>query len=81
MLDKQSMCMLRNRAVKRLDVFNILEFHRSSRIFFQILKDFSLKVPLGKRVALVGESGCGKSTVVKLISRFYDPQTGSVSYL
>ena len=43
------------------------------------MKDFSLKVPCGKRVALVGESGCGKSTVAKLISRFYDPQKGSVS--
>ena len=45
----------------------------------QILKDFNLKVPSGKRVALVGESGCGKSTVVKLIQRFYDPVMGSVS--
>ena len=45
----------------------------------QILKDFNLKVPSGKRVALVGESGCGKSTVVKLIQRFYDPVKGYVS--
>ena len=49
-------------------------------IFFeQILSDFNLKVPPGKRVALVGESGCGKSTIVKLIQRFYDPLRGTVS--
>jgi ABC-type bacteriocin/lantibiotic exporter with double-glycine peptidase domain len=35
-------------------------------------------VPKGKRVALVGESGCGKSTVVKLIQRFYDVAEGSL---
>jgi ABC-type bacteriocin/lantibiotic exporter with double-glycine peptidase domain len=35
-------------------------------------------VPKGKRVALVGESGCGKSTVVKLIQRFYDIAEGSL---
>ena len=45
----------------------------------QVLKGFNLKVPNGKRIALVGESGCGKSTVIKLISRFYDPQRGTVS--
>ena len=47
--------------------------------FEQILSDFNLKVPPGKRVALVGESGCGKSTIVKLIQRFYDPLRGTVS--
>jgi ABC-type bacteriocin/lantibiotic exporter with double-glycine peptidase domain len=35
-------------------------------------------VPKGKRVALVGESGCGKSTVVKLIQRFYDIAEGNL---
>ena len=44
----------------------------------QILQDFSLQVPSGKRVALVGESGCGKSTIVKLVERFYDPVGGAV---
>lgn len=37
-----------------------------------------MKVETGKTVALVGESGCGKSTVVQLIQRFYDPDEGVV---
>ena len=45
-----------------------------------VFRDFSLKVPSGKTVALVGESGSGKSTVVGLIERFYDPQQGQVSH-
>ncbi len=44
-----------------------------------VFRDFSLRVPSGKTVALVGESGSGKSTVVGLIERFYDPQQGQVS--
>ncbi|EKD62472.1 MAG: hypothetical protein ACD_52C00156G0002 [uncultured bacterium] len=43
------------------------------------LKNFSLKVRQGQSVALVGRSGSGKTTVVKLLMRFYDPQKGSIS--
>ena len=44
-----------------------------------ILPDFSLDIPAGQTVALVGTTGAGKSTLAKLISRFYDPSKGSVS--
>ncbi|KAK7382620.1 hypothetical protein VNO80_01564 [Phaseolus coccineus] len=43
-----------------------------------ILNRFSLDIPSGTSVALVGQSGCGKSTVISLIERFYDPQEGEV---
>ncbi len=43
-----------------------------------VLKDFSLQADSGEVVALVGPSGAGKSTVVGLLTRFYDPQQGSI---
>ena len=42
------------------------------------LKEINLKVPHGKTTALVGPSGSGKSSILNLIPRFYDPDTGSV---
>ena len=42
------------------------------------LRDVSLHIPAGQTVALVGETGAGKSTLAKLVARFYDPQQGRV---
>jgi ATP-binding cassette subfamily B (MDR/TAP) protein 1 len=44
----------------------------------QIFNGFSLCIPSGMTAALVGQSGSGKSTVISLIERFYDPQVGEV---
>lgn len=44
-----------------------------------VLKNFSLKVPKGKSVALVGQSGSGKSTIANLVTRFYDVNEGAIS--
>ncbi|MBP9792478.1 MAG: ABC transporter ATP-binding protein [Flavobacterium sp.] len=44
-----------------------------------VLKNFSLEVPKGKTVALVGQSGSGKSTIANLLTRFYDVQEGKIT--
>jgi len=43
-----------------------------------VLKDFSIEIPKGKTIALVGQSGSGKSTIANLLTRFYDVQQGSI---
>jgi len=44
----------------------------------QVLKGVNLEIRRGQTVALVGSSGCGKSTIVQLLQRFYDPEAGQV---
>ncbi len=43
-----------------------------------VLPEFSLHIPAGQTVALVGTTGAGKTTIAKLLARFYDPSSGSV---
>ncbi|XAR59296.1 Xenobiotic-transporting ATPase [Bertholletia excelsa] len=59
--------------------FEHVSFKYPTRADVTIFKDLCLTIPSGKTVALVGESGCGKSTVVSLIERFYDPDSGHIS--
>ncbi|WZZ74253.1 hypothetical protein YC2023_085623 [Brassica napus] len=58
--------------------FNHVKFMYPSRPETLILDDLCLRIPSGKTVALVGGSGSGKSTVISLLQRFYDPVAGEV---
>ncbi|XP_064431796.1 mitochondrial potassium channel ATP-binding subunit isoform X2 [Mirounga angustirostris] len=59
--------------------FHNVCFSYPSRPSFQVLRDFTLTLPPGKIVALVGQSGGGKTTVASLLERFYDPTAGVVT--
>jgi len=55
-----------------------LNFHHAGRV--DLLQDFSLTLPGGQAIALIGKSGCGKSTFAKLIAGLYKLQSGNISY-
>lgn len=63
-------------AIKGSICINDVHFAYPSRMNTPILRGFSLSIPAGKVVAFVGSSGCGKSTIMSLITRFYDPIEG-----
>lgn len=58
--------------------FKDVHFCYPSRPNVQVLNGLNLKVKPGQTVALVGKSGCGKSTTVQLLQRMYDPQEGLI---
>ncbi|MGO4592967.1 ABC transporter ATP-binding protein [Leifsonia sp. 2TAF2] len=70
--------------VKPVDLWSAQGHVRFDDVTFAYKKDrvilpaFTLDIPAGQTVALVGSTGAGKSTLAKLISRFYDPSEGSV---
>ena len=55
-----------------------VSFRYPARPEVQVFSQFSLKVQPGRSLALVGQSGSGKSTVISLIERFYDVEAGQV---
>ncbi|KAL9235184.1 hypothetical protein vseg_009971 [Gypsophila vaccaria] len=59
--------------------FQHVRFAYPTRPDVQIFRDLCLTIRCGKTVALVGESGSGKSSVVSLLQRFYDPDSGSIT--
>ena len=58
--------------------FQSVSFQYPSRPDVTVLHDISFSASPGETVALVGSSGCGKSTTVSLLERFYDPINGAV---
>ena len=59
--------------------FGMSHFSYSSRQDVPVLQDFNLIVPANTTTALVGASGGGKTTVVSLLQRFYDVNSGSIT--
>jgi ATP-binding cassette subfamily B (MDR/TAP) protein 1 len=58
--------------------FQNVTFSYPSRPDRRVLDNFSCVIEAGQSVALVGQSGCGKSSVIALLLRFYDPQSGDI---
>ncbi|TFK17892.1 hypothetical protein FA15DRAFT_675726, partial [Coprinopsis marcescibilis] len=61
-------------------VFENVHFSYPERKNAPVLKGFDLTIKQGETVALVGASGCGKSTVVSLLQRLYEPTSGSINF-
>ncbi|KAF5737527.1 ABC transporter family protein [Tripterygium wilfordii] len=77
-VDRNSKSGLELESVTGLVELKNVDFSYPSRPEVRILNNFNLTVAAGKTIALVGSSGSGKSTVVSLIERFYDPTSGEV---
>jgi subfamily B ATP-binding cassette protein MsbA len=80
-LETESTIVDKPNAIEKSDFNQSVDIDRISFKYEEewVLKDFSLKVPKGSTVALVGQSGSGKSTIANLITRFYDVNKGSIN--
>ncbi len=67
-------------AIEKTDFNSAIEFKNISFKYEDefVIKNLSIKVPKGKTIALVGQSGVGKSTLANLVTRFYDVDEGSI---
>ena len=66
-----------NEVIKKIE-FNHVDFGYSKDKL--VIKDFNIGVKEGQKIAIVGPTGCGKTTIINLLLRFYDPSQGSVSF-
>ena len=69
---------IRNISIKGNIEFRNVTFAYPSTPNINVFNNFNLKIEAGKSVAFVGYSGCGKSTIIQLIERFYDVDSGEV---
>jgi ATP-binding cassette, subfamily B (MDR/TAP), member 1 len=76
--DPSALALSRDKVVGRLELSNVT-FRYPSKQDQLILDNFSAVFEEGKTTALVGASGSGKSTIIQLLERFYDPETGTVT--
>jgi ATP-binding cassette subfamily B (MDR/TAP) protein 1 len=77
-IDQNDDSKLTPKEIKGKIEFKNCYFNYPSRPTVKVLDNLSFTVPAGKKVALVGETGCGKSTIIQLVERFYDPDQGQI---
>ena len=65
-------------SMQRQSIFIERNFRYPTRRDYKVLRNFDLTVHSGHTVALVGSSGCGKTTIFSLIARLYDVNVGNV---
>lgn len=66
-----------NEVIKKIE-FNHVDFGYSKEKL--VIKDFNIEVKEGQKIAIVGPTGCGKTTIINLLLRFYDPSQGTISF-
>ena len=66
-----------NEVIKKIE-FNHVDFGYSKDKL--VIKDLNIEVKEGQKIAIVGPTGCGKTTIINLLLRFYDPSQGSISF-
>ncbi|MDO5328776.1 MAG: cysteine peptidase family C39 domain-containing protein [Coriobacteriia bacterium] len=76
--DDMSTNVMHNKLSGEVKVNNL--FFGYSKLAEPVIKDFNLKLDVGKSVAIVGKTGCGKSTISKLLSGLYSPWDGEIIY-
>lgn len=66
-----------NDVIKKIE-FNHVDFGYNKEKL--VIKDFNIEVKEGQKIAIVGPTGCGKTTIINLLLRFYDPSQGSINF-
>lgn len=69
---------IENLKIKGNIIFESVEFSYPTRKDVNVLKNISFDIKAGQKIALVGQSGAGKSTIVQLLMKFYDPTSGNI---
>jgi ABC-type multidrug transport system fused ATPase/permease subunit len=81
-IDEKSKVDVRDETGEKVIANGALEFKNVNFIYpsrtQRVLKNFNMKIPARKKIALVGYSGCGKSTIANLLLRFYDTNEGQL---
>jgi len=76
-IKKYILCLQQESCSGKID-FTDVHFSYPTRSSVNVFHGLDLSVDEGQTVALVGKSGCGKSTTVQLLERFYDPTAGQI---